>query len=146
MASSFDGVKCSIQNGAVRMHLDDGCVKIPAHVLTKSRFLSDALLSVSDVLVTSDFVVPAPEQWLRAWVAGYVSDEGRLECVDSTDLINCLKVCFFSEVGICHRYHDCFVVGQRLPMLRQWFHSSTAAVHAVSHLNVSQVWSLLTSG
>jgi hypothetical protein len=92
MASSRDGVKCTIQDGAVRMHLDDGCVNIPAHILTKSRFLSDVLSSVADLSVTSDFIVPAPEQWLHAWAARYVCEEGSLGRADSTDLINCLSV------------------------------------------------------
>jgi hypothetical protein len=110
MASSFDGVKCTIQNGKVRMHLDNGCVNIPAQLLTKSRFLSEVLASFPDLSVTSDFIVPAPEQWLQAWVARYVSEEGRLGCDDSTDLINCLMVCLSLQVDLCRRLHSCFVV------------------------------------
>jgi hypothetical protein len=93
MASSRHGAKCTAQDGAVRMHLDDGCVNIPAHLLTKSRFLSDVLSSVTDACVARDFIVPAPEEWLQAWAARYVSEEKRLGCTDSTDLINCLMVC-----------------------------------------------------
>jgi hypothetical protein len=94
MASSRDGVKCTIQDGDVRMHLDNGCVSIPAHLLTKSKFLSDVISSASEVSVASDFIVPAPEQWLQAWVDRYVSEAGRLGFADSTDLIHCLMVCF----------------------------------------------------
>jgi hypothetical protein len=154
MASSGDGVKCTIQNGAVRMHLDDGCVNIPAHVLTKSRFVSDILSSGPDLCVTSDFIVPAPEQWLQAWVARYVSEEGRLGCADNTDLMNCLMVCSCLEGGFCHRLHSCFVAcpscvccmcqslanaSRIVSMLHSW-------IHAVSHLHVPSVWSQLTSG
>jgi hypothetical protein len=93
MASSHDSVKCTVQDGAARLHLDNGYVNIPAHLLNKSRFLSDVLSSASDLSVTSDFIVPAPKQWLQAWVARYVTNERRLGCEDSTDLINCLMVC-----------------------------------------------------
>jgi hypothetical protein len=139
MASSRDGVKCTVQDGAARLHLDSGCVNIPAHLLTKSRFLSDVLTSASDLSVTSDFMVPAPEPWLQAWVSRYVTKEWRLGCADSTDLINCLMVCLCLERGGCHHLYSfhlspCCIASKAIHFFVQLRISSRAAVHAVSHL------------
>jgi hypothetical protein len=94
MKSSSDVVKCTVRDGAVLMHLGDGPVHIPSHLLNSSQVLQDALLSLDDSSGTGDFTLPAPQDWLQAWMACYGSEEERLSSVDIQDLVNCLLVRF----------------------------------------------------
>jgi hypothetical protein len=97
MTSSSDVVKCSVCNGAVWMHLDDGPVHIPSHLLNRSQVLKDALLSLDDSSVTVEFTLPAPQEWLKAWMACYGGENEHLSSADVKDLVNCALVRF------CHR-------------------------------------------
>jgi hypothetical protein len=94
MPSSSDEVQCSVRNGAVWMHLDDGPVHIPPHILSRSQVLKDALLSLDDSSVTGEFTLPAPQEWLKAWMACYGSENEHLRSADIKDLVNCVLVRF----------------------------------------------------
>jgi hypothetical protein len=94
MPSSSDIVKCTVHDGAVWMHLDDGPVHIPSHLLNRSQLLKDALLSSDESSANRDFTLPAPQKWLKAWIACCGSDEEHLSCADVKDLVNCVLVRF----------------------------------------------------
>jgi hypothetical protein len=98
MTSLSEVVKCTVRDGAVWMHLDDGPVHIPPHLLNSSQVLQDALSSLDDSSVTGEFTLPAPQEWLKAWIACYVSgsEEVRLSSADMKDLVN------FVLVRSCH--------------------------------------------
>jgi hypothetical protein len=75
------------------MHLDNGSLKIPPLLLSKSQILMDAL-SVAPPFVTREVSVAAPKEWLQAWVGCYCNEEKSLSCDNIKDLVNCLLVCF----------------------------------------------------
>jgi hypothetical protein len=93
MFSSNDVVRCTVRDGEMCMHLDDGSLKIPSQLLKKSQILMDAL-STADPSVTRKVTVAAPKEWLQAWVACYCNEEESLSCITIKDLVNCLLVCF----------------------------------------------------
>jgi hypothetical protein len=98
MSSFQRGVKCTVTNdGAVWMHLD---VRIPPHVLNKSQVLIDAILYENDECIARNFTLAARSEWLQAWSLCCCSEEQRLSCADTKDLVNCLTVCSFSYVAI----------------------------------------------
>jgi hypothetical protein len=94
MTSSRDVVKCTVRDGAVWMHLEDGPVHIPSHLLNSSQVLKDAMLSSDDSSDTGDLTLPAPQDWLQAWMTCYGSEEEILSSVDIKDLVNCVMVRF----------------------------------------------------
>jgi hypothetical protein len=97
MTSSSDVTRCSVQDGAVWMHLDNVPVHLPSHLLNKSQILTDALSSVDDSSVTKNFTLAAPKAWLKAWMAYNSSEEERLTLLrraDIQELVSCLLVSF----------------------------------------------------
>jgi hypothetical protein len=97
MTSSSDGVRCTLHDGSVWLHLDDGRVSIPSHLLHKSKTLMDVVASGSDTSVARGFTLAAPKEWLQAWLSCYGSEEDHLGCEENTFLANCLMVCFCSR-------------------------------------------------
>jgi hypothetical protein len=93
MISPNEGVKFSVHDGAVYVSLDDVCVHIPPHLVNISKVLLDALSSVSEAALTSNFTLAAPKEWLQAWVACFVREEERLDDAEISVLVNCLQVC-----------------------------------------------------
>jgi hypothetical protein len=93
MSRSTDGVRCTVYDGAMWMHLDNASVKIPSQLLNKSQVLM-AALSVADPSARRKVTVAAPREWLQAWVGCYCNEQGSLECENINDLVNCLLVCF----------------------------------------------------
>jgi hypothetical protein len=77
------------------MHDGNVLVPIPSHLLNKSQILIDAMSSVDDTSGSKDFTLPAPKEWLQAWMACYGSEEERLGRANIKDLVNCLLVSFF---------------------------------------------------
>jgi hypothetical protein len=75
------------------MHLDNGSQKIPSQMLSKSQMLMEAL-SVAHSAVTREVTVPAPKEWLQAWVGCYCNEEANLSGHSIKDLVNCLLVRF----------------------------------------------------
>jgi hypothetical protein len=71
-------------------------VNIPSQLVEKSEILVDAMSSVNDPYIARDFTLNVPQEWLRAWVARYGSEDACLSNADIEDLVNCLLVCFFS--------------------------------------------------
>jgi hypothetical protein len=76
------------------MHLDNDRISIPSRLVNQSQILLDAMSCVDDSSITGDLTLPAPKEWLQAWMACYGSEEERLRCADTEDLINCLLVRF----------------------------------------------------
>jgi hypothetical protein len=93
MSSSEDVVRCTIHDGEMWMHLDNGNLKIPSQLFSKSQVLMDAL-SVAHASATRKVTVAAPKEWLQAWVVCYCNDKRSLSCDNIKDLVNCLLVCF----------------------------------------------------
>jgi hypothetical protein len=93
MFSTKDVVRCTVHDGEMWMHLDHGGLKIPSQLLCKSQILRD-VLSVAFPAVTRKVTVPAPKEWLQAWVVCYGNEEERLSCDNVKDLVHCLLVCF----------------------------------------------------
>jgi hypothetical protein len=93
MTSSSEQVRCTVHDGAVWMHLDNTRVNIPSHLVNKSQLLRDAMASDDDTSISRDFTLPAPKEWLQAWMACYGSKEERLKSVHIQDLVYCLLVC-----------------------------------------------------
>jgi hypothetical protein len=91
MFSSKDVVRCTVHEGEMWMHLDNGSLKIPPKLLIKSKILVDAL-SVSHPSVTRKVTVAAPKEWLQAWVVCYGNDEESLSCDNIKNLVHCLLV------------------------------------------------------
>jgi hypothetical protein len=75
------------------MHLDDVRVHVPSRIVSESKVLMDALLSVCNSLLTSDFTLAASTEWLQAWVCCYVGESEPLGSAEIEVLVNCLKVC-----------------------------------------------------
>jgi hypothetical protein len=94
MSSLSDVVKCTLRDGAVWMHLDNVRVHIPSHLLSKSQLLTDALSSTEDSS-GREMTLPAPKEWLHAWISRYGSEEERPRCANVKDLVHCLLVRFF---------------------------------------------------
>jgi hypothetical protein len=93
MSSLKDVVMCTVHDGEMWMHLDDGSLKIPSQLLKKSQILMDAL-SAADPSTTRKVTVAAPKEWLQAWVGCYCNEEESISCDNIKDLVNCLLVCF----------------------------------------------------
>jgi hypothetical protein len=93
MSSLKDVVRCTVHDGEMWMHLDNGSLKIPSHLLYKSQILIDAL-SVTHNAATRKVTVAAPKEWLQAWVVCYCNEDESLSCDNIKDLVNCLLVCF----------------------------------------------------
>jgi hypothetical protein len=91
MPSTSGGVRCTVQDGAVWMHVDDERIIIPSYLLTKSPLLVDALSAVESA-VNGEFTLPAPKEWLQAWIASYGNKRKRCRCEDIEELVNCLLV------------------------------------------------------
>jgi hypothetical protein len=97
MAIFPHGVRCTVSDdGAVWMHLD---VRIPPNLLKKSQVLMDAVTPEDDHSVARDFTLAAPSEWLQAWSLCCCSEEQRLSCAGTRDLVNCLMVCSFLYVA-----------------------------------------------
>jgi hypothetical protein len=93
MSSRSRGVKCTVHpDGSMWMHLD---MKVPSHLLKESKVLTDALMSEADPSFARDFTLAAPKEWIQAWMVCCCSDEQRLSCADTKDLVNCLMVCCY---------------------------------------------------
>jgi hypothetical protein len=54
----------------------------------------DAISSLDDPSIARDLSLDVPQEWLRAWVAVYGSEDARLSNADIQELVNCLMVCF----------------------------------------------------
>jgi hypothetical protein len=96
MSSFRDAVKCTVHDGEMLMHLDNGCVNIPQELLNESQILKDAL-SVAYHSSTQQVILAAPNEWLQAWAACYCNEEGNLSCAEIDEFVNCLLVCSFFE-------------------------------------------------
>jgi hypothetical protein len=94
MTSSRDEVRCTVHDGAVWMHINDVRVNIPSDLVNESQVLLDATSCVDDFCSTGDLTLPAPKEWLQAWVACYGGDRERLRCADIKEVVNCLLVRF----------------------------------------------------
>jgi hypothetical protein len=94
MDGSSDGIKCTISDGEVWMHLDGTRVHIPSHILHQSKMLMDVLSSAGEPSVTRNLKLAAPQEWLQAWAACFIHEEARLGCAAIEGLMNCLLVCF----------------------------------------------------
>jgi hypothetical protein len=92
MACPNDVVRCTVHDGAVWMHVDDVRVNIPSRLVNRSQVLMDAMSCVDDSSVYGDLTLPAPKEWLQAWIACYGREEERLRCADTEGLVNCLLV------------------------------------------------------
>jgi hypothetical protein len=93
MISSNDVVRCTVRDGEMWMHLDNGSLKIPSQLLNESQVLRDAL-SAAHPSGTRKVTVAAPKEWLQAWGLCYCNEEESLSCQNIKDLVNCLLVCF----------------------------------------------------
>jgi hypothetical protein len=137
MTRSSTEVKCTVNNGTLCMHLDDVRVHIPSHIVNESKVLLDALSSVRDSLVTSDFTLAAPVEWLQAWVCCFVGESEPLGSAEIEVLVKCLKVCSWQfhdsllpshAVIVFKSYHICTIPNARIAMLSYktatfWCHS-----------------------
>jgi hypothetical protein len=94
MASPGDVERCTVHDGALWMHLDDVRVNIPSRLVSQSQVLIDAMSCVGDSSIPGDLTLPAPKEWLQAWMACYDSEEEHLRREDTEDLVNCLLVRF----------------------------------------------------
>jgi hypothetical protein len=83
-----------VHDGAVWMHLDDVRVNIPSHLMKKSQVLMDATSCVDDSSSTGDLTLPAPKEWLQAWMACYSGERERLRYAGVKEVVNCLLVRF----------------------------------------------------
>jgi hypothetical protein len=102
MSSLPREVRCTVSDDGAVWMLD---VRIPPHLLKKSKVLMDAMLSDDDHSSARDFTLNAPSAWLQAWSACCCSEEQRLSCADTRDLVNCLMVCsFFYLAGFIALY------------------------------------------
>jgi hypothetical protein len=99
MTSVNDGVKCTVHDGAVWLHLDSVPTHIPSHLVNKSQILMNAISSVDDSSLTKYFTLDAPKEWLQAWVACYGGEESRFWCADVKDLVSCLLVRLRSSIA-----------------------------------------------
>jgi hypothetical protein len=102
MFPSRDGVRCTVHEGAMWIHLDSESVEIPPNELSKSQVLMDAL-SVADPSVRRKITLSAPQEWLQAWASCYCSKDGNLGSKDVEELFNCLLVCFFWSAALIVR-------------------------------------------
>jgi hypothetical protein len=93
MKSTSEGVRCTVHDGSVWMHLDDSCVEIPASILGDSHTLRNLLTFVDDLAVNRDFTLAVPCEWLKAWAACFCERKPS-RCTDTRDLVNLLMVCF----------------------------------------------------
>jgi hypothetical protein len=91
---SEDGVRCTVHDGEVSMHLDHPRVPIPSRILNQSKVLLDTLTSACDSSATKSFTLAAPTEWLQAWVACFVTEEQSLGYADDEVLVKCLMVRF----------------------------------------------------
>jgi hypothetical protein len=64
MTSSSEEVECIVHDDVLYIKLDAFCVHIPSHLLNESKVLLDALSSVRDSSLMSEFEVDAPREWL----------------------------------------------------------------------------------
>jgi hypothetical protein len=110
MKRSSDATRCTVHDGAVWIHVDNVRVHIPSHLLNKSQILIDALSSVDDSSVATFFTLAAATEWLQAWIACYGSEEERLGCADTKDLVNCLLVRNMLHECTCRRAQSRLIV------------------------------------
>jgi hypothetical protein len=94
MSISSNEVRCTVRDGALWLHLDEVRVNIPSHLVNQSQVLMDTMSCVDDSSITGDLTLPAPKERLQAWMACYGSEEERLRCASTEDLVNCLLVRF----------------------------------------------------
>jgi hypothetical protein len=76
------------------MLLEDVRVNIPSHLLESSKMLMCLLSSVDDLSIARNIALPAPKEWLKAWVACFCSEKKLLRKSVIRDVVNCLLVCF----------------------------------------------------
>jgi hypothetical protein len=108
MSCFRDAVTCTVHDGELLMHLNNGCVKIPSLLLNKSQVFKDAL-SLAHPSTTRQVTLAAPDKWLQAWAACYCNEEEKLNCAEIEDLVNCLLVCSVRcnaaavvlDIGVC---------------------------------------------
>jgi hypothetical protein len=86
-------VRCKVHHGAVWMLLRNECVNIPSHPLESSEMLMGLLSSVDDPCIANELALPVPQEWLKAWVACYCTEQQLLKSSDIRDVVNCLLVC-----------------------------------------------------
>jgi hypothetical protein len=91
MASSRDGVRCTVHDGAMWMHLDDATVKVPQQLLNMSQVLINAV-SASHPSAARKVTLAAPKEWLQAWVGCFCHEEDSLSDKDIQCLVSCLLV------------------------------------------------------
>jgi hypothetical protein len=96
-----DGVKCTVHDGAVWLHLDCVPALIPSQLVNKSQILMDAMSSEDALPASKHFTLDAPKEWLQAWLACYVygGEEDRLRCADVKELVNCLLVPLYASIA-----------------------------------------------
>jgi hypothetical protein len=82
-------------DGAVWIHMGNQRVNIASHLFEKSKILMDAISSLDDPSIARDLSLDVPQEWLRAWVALFTSEDARLGNADIPELLNCLLVRFF---------------------------------------------------
>jgi hypothetical protein len=125
MFSSKDVGRCTVHDGEMWMHLDNGSLKIPPQLLSKSQILVDAL-SVAHPSVTRKVTVAAPKEWLHAWVVCYGNEKEILSYDNIKDLVNCLLVCFLLwnagpmlclRRGECWTQHFCPITSRRFRII-----------------------------
>jgi hypothetical protein len=92
MSSFRDGVRCTVHNRSMLIHLDNGSVEIPSKLVNSSKVLMDAL-SVSNPSDKRKVTLAVPKEWLQAWAACYCNEEESLRSQNIEDLIHCLLVC-----------------------------------------------------
>jgi hypothetical protein len=71
------------------MHLDTEPVNIPSDLVKNSQVLMDAMSCVDD---SGHLTLPAPKEWLQAWMACYGGEQERLRCAGIKVVVNCLLV------------------------------------------------------
>jgi hypothetical protein len=102
MSWSTDGVRCTVRDGAMWMHLDDLTVQIPPQLLNTSQVLMKAM-SVARSSVARKVTLAAPQRWLQAWVGCFCIEEEILSDQDTQSLVDCLLVCLLSLECGCNR-------------------------------------------
>jgi hypothetical protein len=91
-----------VHDGAEWMHLENDRISIPSRLVGQSQVLMDAMSCVDDSSITRDLTLPAPKEWLQAWMACHGGEEELLRCADTKHIVNCLLVrfCFKSIFSI----------------------------------------------
>jgi hypothetical protein len=114
-SSHIAGVMCTVQDGAMWLHLDNVRVNIPLHLLHKSKTFMDAASSFSDPCIARGFTLTAPKEWLQAWLDCFCSEKVHLGDGDSAVLANCLKNGVFLLLKHCSQHAKPALAGCSVP-------------------------------